>query len=351
MRAEPKERSPKNLMKNTEHEMSAQRPKLNRPFGLGTLILCGCLMGSAAHAQTQNRIVIDKEQGSIFQEPEGFRWTDYGIYDGTPQSPLDPAAIWVEMAHFIQFFPAEDGTPYGIPYSKLRAYESQQVAEGKPPIFVTATYEGKKRPVIFSWSLGLENGKPTLASSQWQYAVNVQDTRFIHFWINHYIQPLLAKNMSSSRPNLTLQLDQGAFLYSLYGVLDDDNRFVSGVTWDSPFPQNQAQFESGIETFFSQVRTALAPNINVIVNVGTQANPSHFPTIFANVPAIFTENLYSWVSGGDSAYNRDAWYQQNFQYFPWMASQNRITLMRAEVPAATPVTYSLRSPFMSCLKG
>jgi Chitobiase/beta-hexosaminidase C-terminal domain len=320
-------------MKNTNSNVPARRPSLNRPFGLAALLVCACLLGSTAYAQTQYRTTIDKEEGGIFQHPEGFPWTDYGIYDGTPQSPMDPAAIWIEMAHFDQFYSAEDNTPYGIPYSKLRAYESQQVAEGKPPIFITATYKGKKRPVYFSWSLSLVNNKPTAASNQWQYAVNVQDTRFIHFWINHYIQPLLTKSENSSRPNMWLQLDECAFIYTLYGVLDDNNNFVSGVTWDSPFPQNQAQFETGIETFFSQVRTALAPNINVIVNVGSQANPSHFPTIFANVPGIFTENLYSWVSS-DAAYNRNAWYQQNFQYFPWMASQNRVTLMRAEIPSS-----------------
>lgn len=337
-------------MRKITSNVQAQCLPLNSSWGIAGLLLCSMLLSPAAQAQTQYRTVIDREQGSIFQHPEGFPWSDYGIFDGTPQSPLDTAAIWIELAHFNQFYPGENNTPYGIPYSQLKAYEAQQVAEGKPAIFVTATYKGKKRPVLFPWTLGLVNNKPTAPSSEWAQAVNVADTRFIHFWINHYIQPVLAKNSSESRPNMWLQLDQGAFLYSLYGVLDDNNNFVSGVTWDSPFPQNQAQYETAIETFFSQVRTVLAPNIHLILNVGSQATPSHFPQIAANVEAAFTENLYSWVTP-DTPYNRNAWYEQNFQYYPWMASQDRVTLMRSEIPSSDPNGLQTSFAIYELLKG
>ena len=305
----------------------------------------------AAFAQQQHRTVIDKELGSMFQQPHGFDYSAYGIFEGSYYSPLDPAAIRVLMAHFQQFAPIEDTEPRGFPYSQLRAYEAQQVAEAKPPIFVTATYAGKSRPVLFSWSLFLKNGKPTAPSDQWQYAVNVQDPRFIHFWTNRYMQPMMAtyQKWPGAGPNLSFHLDQCSFIIDLYGVLDDNNNFVSGVPWDSPFPQNQDEFETAVETFFSQVKR-LAPNLNLIANIGNQAAPSHFPQLFANVGGGMNEDLLGWYPN-PSAYTRDEWYTQTFQYFSWLGSHGRVTNLRAMAPSGDP--NALRTAFVvySLLKG
>jgi hypothetical protein len=302
-------------------------------------------------AQAQYRTVSSIEQGSIFQNPNGQPWTEYGYFDGSPQS-LSHDAIRVLMSNFIQFYPAQDQMAHSFPYSKLRTYESAQIAGGKAPIFVTATYAGKKRPVLFSWSLKLVNNKPTAPSNQWQYVVNVQDQRFIHFWINQYVQPILTQYQASENfgPNLWLHLDQGAFEYSLYGVLDDNNNFVPGVTWDSAFPQSQAAFETAIETFFSQVK-ALAPNVNMIVNIGGQANPSHFPQLFANVTGGMTESMYGWWRPNPSAYSRNLWYTQGYQYFTWLASRNSVTALRSVIPSSDPSGVLLSFVIYSLLEG
>jgi len=303
-----------------------------------------------AFAQQQYRTVVDKEVGSFFQQPNGFPYSVYGIFEGPAQS-LDLAAIRVLYTHFQQFAPAEDTEIRGFPYSQLRAYEAQQVAEGKPPIYVTATYAGKSRPVLFSWSLHLVNGKPTTPSNQWQYAVNVQDPRFIHFWINHYMQPMMGtyQNMPNFGPNLSFQLDQCDFILDLYGVLDDNNNFVAGVPWDSPFPQTQADFETAVETFFSQVKT-LAPNLTLLPNIGSQATPSHFPQLFANVGGGLDEDLLSWYPN-PGAYTRNLWYTQNFQYFPWLGSQGRVGDLRAMVPSGDPNALPTAFIVYSLLKG
>ena len=296
----------------------------------------------------QYRTVIDKEVGSIFQNPNGFPGSVYGFFDGSAQS-LDPAALRGIFTHLDKFDPDEDTYARGFPYAALRAYEAEQVKEGKAPIFVTATYAGKSRPVVFSWSLGtLVNGKPTASPDLWQYAVNTQDPRFIHFYINHYIQPMIATYQvwPNVGPDLWFHADQCAFFYTLFGVLDDNNNFIPGVTWDQPFPQNQAEYETAIETLFSQVKT-LAPNINIITNLGSQFNPSHFPQLFANVGGAIQEDLHSWRPNPDSA-TRAALYTNFFQYLPWMASQGRVGLTRALIPTSDPeglfnsfVVYSL----------
>jgi len=325
------------------------KPNLPRP-SLIVLLAIGMTVGSPllpfAFAQ-QYRTIIDKEVGSIYQNPSGFPWSAYGAFDGSPQS-LDPDAIRVLIAHFDKFYPAEDNVVRGFPYSALKLYEAQEVTAGRPPIFVTATYAGKSRPVLFSWSLALVNGVPTAPQLDWQYAVNVQDQRFIHFWINHYIQPMMAtyQEWLGFGPNLWFQLDQCAFEYSLFGVLDDNNNFVAGVPWDPPFPQNQAEYETGIETFFSQVK-ALAPDILVMPNIGSMADPSQFPNLFANVPGAMFEDLYSWHTSPTS-YIRNLWYTQNFSYFPWLGSQGGVVNLRALIPSSDPnalltsfVVYSL----------
>ena len=313
-------------------------------------LFCVALLPSAV-AQQQYRTVIDKELGSMFQQAAGFPYSEYGIIQNSYTNPLDPAAIRVLMAHFQHFAPAEDTQVRGFPYSALRAYEVQQLTEGKPRIFATATYAGKSRPVLFSWSLALRNGRPTTSPAQWEYAVNVQDPRFIHFWINHYMQPMMAtyQKWPMAGPNLAFHLDQCTFLLSLYGVLDDNNNFIAGVPWDAPFPQNQAAFESAIQTFFTQVKT-LAPNLVNLPNIGSISNPSHFPQLYANVAGALTENLLGWYPH-PGAFVRNQWYTGNFQYFSWLASQSRIMNLRALVPSGDPNALPTAFVVYSLLKG
>jgi hypothetical protein len=312
-------------------------------------LLAILLVDSSARARY--RTIIDKEAGSIFQLPSsGISWSTYGAVDGSPQS-LDPAAIRILYSKFDKFAPSEDTEIRGFPYSALRTYESQEVAAGKAPIFVTSTYLGKERPVLFSWSLGLVNGKPTTSSSNWQYAVNVGDSRFIHFWINHYVQPMMQQyqGLAPFGPNLWFQLDEAAFNLHLFGVLDDNNNFIAGVPWDSPFPQSEADYESGIETFFNQVK-ALAPDILTMPNIGSMATPSNFPNMFASIPGGLSENIMSWYPN-PSAYMRNTWYTQAFSYFSWLGSQGRTVILRPLILTNDPNALPTAFVVYSLLKG
>jgi Chitobiase/beta-hexosaminidase C-terminal domain len=300
-------------------------------------------------AQAQTRTVIDKEVGSIFQTPDGFPYSDYGAYVGSaPTGSLDPSALVVVYARFDKFSSSDTTMVRGFPYSTLRSYEAAQIAAGKPPIFITATYEGKSRPVYFSWSLGLVNGVPTTPSSEWQYAVNVQDTRFVNFWINRYVRPILWQP-SYSVQHVWFELDECSFNWDLFGVLDDTNHFVAGVTWDSAFPQNASEYTSGVASFFNQVHQ-LAPDIKTMPNIGSMSIPTEFQTVFANIPGGLTEDIYGWHAS-PTAYTRNAWYQQNFNYFSWMGAQGKVAILRAALPSGD--SSALLNSFVvySLLKG
>lgn len=311
------------------------------------ILIAGLLPLVSAHGQ--NRTVIDKNAGSMFQKPSGFSYSEYGIYEGAyPPGALDPNALQVLYAKMNQFSPSDATAVRGFPYSQLKTYEAQQVAAGKAPIFVTATYQGKSRPVVFSWSLGLVNGVATAPSQNWQYAVNVGDSRYVHFWVNNYARAVLGKALYNT-PNLWFQLDECAFDYDIFGVLDDNNKFITGVTWDQPFAQSADEYLDSVASFFNQVRQ-MAPDINVMPNIGTTTDPTQFPSIFANVGGAMHENLYSWHSNS-SAYIRNLWYTQDFALFSWMASKNRVVLMRALLPSGD--SNALTSSFVvySLLKG
>ncbi|HEY7617303.1 MAG TPA: chitobiase/beta-hexosaminidase C-terminal domain-containing protein, partial [Terriglobales bacterium] len=290
--------------------------------------ILGCL--SVANANAQYRTVIDKEVGSLYQKPNGFSYSVYGAYVGSPAGTLDPDAIHVIMARADKFSPNDETSTKGFPYSALRQYEAKEVAAGRAPFFITATYAGKKRPVLFSWSLKLKNNVPTAPSSMWEYAVNAQDPRFIKFWVSRFIKGILWQP-NYSRPNVWFQLDQSAFNWGLYGVLDDSNHFVAGVPWDAPFPRTPDAYFASVANFFSQLKS-IAPDVKTMPNIGTMSDPSKFTTVFANVPGVIHEDIYGW-HGRLTAYTRNSWYQQNFTFFPWLAAQNRVSIFRGLIPS------------------
>jgi Fn3 associated len=322
-------------------ELSLVKSKI---IGLALLLLFPFISSRA-----QYRTVIDKEVGAVFQTPGGFSYGEYGAFIGSaPTGSLDPSALSVLYARFDVFSTSDNTMVRGFPYSALRTYESQQVAAGKAPIFITATYAGKVRPVYFSWSLGLVNGVPTAPSSAWQYAVNVQDPRYVNFWINNYLRPIVWK-VSYAVPNVWFELDECAFNFGLYGVLDDTNHFVAGVTWDSPFPQTGTAYLNSVGSFFSQLK-ALAPDIKTMPNVGTMSDPTQFQPIFANVPGALAENIYSWHASPTS-YTRNAWYQQTYSQFSWFGAQGKVGILRAVLPTGDSNALLTSFVVYSLLKG
>lgn len=283
----------------------------------------------ALPAQAQ-RTVTPNEHGSIFRFPVGGTggdWSVFGAYVGTPHydfyARMAPDALKIRHGRFHQFCLNDDTTHADFPYSELKAFEAREVAAGRAPIFITAQYKGKTRPVYFTWSLGIVNGRPTKPAAEWRQAVHVTDDRFLRFWID-YVK-------SWQKPDQLNQwqgVDEGAFMYSLYGVIDDDGNYVTGVRWDRPFAQNNEQFLRSIRTFFERLHT-LAPEIKVICNMASIEDWSRFPYIYAYIDGVMQEDIHPRVFI-NAGYNRLKMYNV-YNSLQWMATQNRVGLLRSSV--------------------
>ncbi len=277
------------------------------------------------------RTVMNTEYGSIFAAPNGFPYSDFGAYIGAGRysTNLNPDAIKGHYSHFNHFGPAD--AALGFPYAALRAYEASEVRARRPPIFVTATYQGKKRPVMFMTYLKLNgSGHPTAPQSQWVYAVNTGDSRFINWWINNYARPVVLNPMAHLG-NAWVYLDGCTFLYSAYGVLDNSGRFVGGVPWDSPFPSNANTYMNSIATFFNTLKK-IAPDIKVLTDTGSMSDPTQFSKVYASVPGMLDENVYEWHSG-PTAYTLNKWVTTIFPWYSWAGAQGRVGIMGAFLPS------------------
>jgi len=282
----------------------------------------------------QLRTVYDSELGALFSDPNTFTYADLGArvgsaHDITQFSQMNPGALKVSQSRFHVLKPSDDTTWNWFPYSALRTYDAQQVAAGHAPIFVTATYAGKKRPVLWSWSLSLVNNVPTTPTSEWRYAVNVQDDRYIRFWLNRYVRPILLNGLTGFQ-NLWIGLDECAFNPDLYGVLDDSNHFVAGVVWDSPFPQTEDQYMASVNTFFARVKQ-LAPDVNLMPNSGSPRTWSKFQTAYASAPGIMTEEIYFPTS--TAFYARDKIFDQ-YTAYSWGSSTGKAMVFRSDLSAS-----------------
>jgi hypothetical protein len=259
--------------------------------GLACLVLAAPLTPATSHAQTTRDQI-----GAVFAYPYGVSWTDLGAYVGPPKSldffNMTPQSTKVIHTRFHVFRETDQTQWAWFPYSALRAYEASEIAAGRPPIFVTAFYQGKSRPVVWNWSLGLQgsdSGRPKTASSNWEYAVNVADDRFINFWINNYIRSIILSGYGSLQ-NVWIGLDECAFIPALYGVIDDSGNFISGVKWDAPFAQNASQYYQSINRFFTRVRQ-LAPSLKLMPNSGGLADWSQFSNTFGAAQGLLVEEL------------------------------------------------------------
>jgi len=283
-----------------------------------------------ATADTSQRTVMGTEFGSIFAKPNGCPYSDFGVYIGASyySSNLNPDAIKAKYSQFHIFAPTDSGI--GFPYTALRQYDAQQVAAGKPSVFVTATYQGKRRPVMYFRSLGLSGNRPTTSPQSWKYVVNVRDPRFINFWITKYARPVVVEPMAHLGSPY-VYVDGVTVLYSAYGVLDNSNHFVPGVKWDEPYPQSGNDFQAAMATFFAAV-TQQAPDIKILVDTGALSDSGGYQTLYANVTGMLTENVYGWAPNPDT-YVVNQWYSTIFPWFAWAGATGKVNVMGAFLPS------------------
>jgi hypothetical protein len=251
---------------------------------------------------TAQRTVIDNERGFIYVEPYDGDWSKIGAYIGLAHydtfAAMNSQAIKGIHGRFQHFHTEDEQGGYAyFPYTEFRKYEQYEWQRRRPPLWITATYKGKKRPIIFKWFWEEDKIKAQ--------AVNIGDERYIKFFIKNYVRQQLQKN---NYHNLWVGLDSCAFDYQLYGVLDDKGNYVENVTWDKPFPQNNQEFLQAVKHFFKAIKQS-APDIKIICNEGSLADESQYNEVFANTDGAIIERFLGELYDSDNDYTRTKIYR------------------------------------------
>ncbi|MFM6180943.1 MAG: FN3 associated domain-containing protein [Dolichospermum sp.] len=244
------------------------------------------------------RKVINNERGFYYVFPYNDQWSKVGAYIGLAHydsfEAMNKEAIRGIQGRF-QHFHSQDENKYAyFPYAELKEYETDELNQNHPPLWITAKYKNQKKPVIFEW-----------LSKEKAQGVNFADERYINFFIKKYVRNKLQKN---SYQNIWLGLDNCAFNYNLYGVFDEKNNFINNVKWEKPFPQNNQEFLQSVKHFFKRIK-GIAPDIKIICNEGSIADETQYNQIFANTDGVILEDFLGEIYNQDGNYARDKIYQ------------------------------------------
>jgi len=275
------------------------------------LLLLFCLFPRPVLA---TRTVTQYERALVWASPYNGDYSEIGAFLGVVGSsafsklPADAIKMPHALCQHIQRLDNSNLQGH-FPYSKLKAYNDAEVKAGRDPIFVTATYQGKERPVVFTiWSDHSENER--------MYAVNAADERYIDFYINEFLKKIVFPG-ASSVSGKWIHCDTGMFSYGYYGVFNDAGNYVSGVKWDEPFPQNQQEFQTMIKTFFKRIKEK--SGINIMVNRGGIPT-EYMEYIWSEIPGSLHERSFDYEK--TSTYDRDKWYEK-FQFWEMMRRDNK----------------------------
>lgn len=266
---------------------------------------------------------------------------DYGQYYGylddaslvgaaalNPHDPyfgrMRPDSVKAPHGHFQHVAPADPGDDF--PYSEFKDYEAKEMAAGKPPLLVTATFAGKKRPVLFSWTLELGASlRPTAAPAQWAQAVNLRDDRYIRFFIDKYVRGRLWR---PAYTNYWVIVDNCSLRYHLYGVLDDDGVFHPGIAWDPPFAATEREFLDS-KVYFLERLKQLAPDLRIMGNEGSLGDESDYPRIWAGFDGSVREDINVGFRGDARSRHEVFTFCRRYQY---LAGAGKLAILRALLP-------------------
>jgi hypothetical protein len=133
------------------------------------------------------RKVINNERGFYYVFPYNDEWSKVGAYIGLAHydsfEAMNQEAIRGIQGRF-QHFHSQDENKYAyFPYAELKEYETDELNQNHPPLWVTAKYKNQKKPVIFEW-----------LSKEKAQGVNFADERYINFFVKKYVRNKLQKN-------------------------------------------------------------------------------------------------------------------------------------------------------------
>ncbi len=259
-----------------------------------------------APAQTvgrASRTVIDTERGGYFTYPWGDQWSRYGAEFGRTNFLFDemPGRAPKGLHGRLQHFAAVDNPPNGFayfPWTEFLAYNADEVARGRPSMVMTATYQGTKRPLFFSYGAF----DPSLPFQ----GLHVRDERFIKFWIKNYARTILSEPY---RQGWWIGADNSTFRSNLYGVLDDSGAFIQNVPWDAPYPQSDTEWIDAVLFMLGKVKE-WAPDVRIACNdIGLNDDQDHRQADFNQVVDGVIREDFWYLDGGGSDWYRNAFYQ------------------------------------------
>jgi hypothetical protein len=300
-------------------------------------------MAGIAPAQTvgrAGRAVFDTERGGYFTYPWGDQWSRYGAEFGRTNFVFDqmPARAPKGLHGRLQHFAAVDNPPNGFayfPWTQFLAYNADEVARGRPSMVMTATYQGTKRPLYFSYG----SFDPSIPFQ----GLHVRDDRFIKFWIKNYALAILSEPYLQGR---WVGADNSTFRYDLYGVLDNSGAYIQNIPWDAPYPQNDTQWVDAVLYMLGRVK-AWAPNIRIACNdIGLNDAQAHRQADFNQVVSGVIREDFWYLAGGGSD-----WYRHSF-YQSLTRDINRAAAGLMEVlncPMSATDSTLLRRSWMACL--
>jgi hypothetical protein len=251
--------------------------------------------------------------GISLNDPHSFHW---------PQMSEASVKVSHGLVHLIRPG-SESQWPY-FPYAAFTAYEQAEVVAGRAPLRLTASYQGRSRPVYFNWSLGfpLPGQTPRVTDqSAWEQAVNIADDRYITWLVQNYVDPVMLQqyftpdgqptNVDAPYPNEWLGMDAIAINYHLFGVLDDAGNWVpmdAGPVMDSPFPNGSVAFHAMYQQFFRRLHE-IRSGLRFMVNPGSPDDWAYFAQDFADVDGLLVEDVFGAAgrAGADRALLLDQW--------------------------------------------
>jgi hypothetical protein len=255
-------------------------------------------------------ILLPNDRGSLFANVADDEMASLGIALDTPNSAgwprMSPASVKVSHGLVTLIRPSGEHQWPWFPYTAFVDYEAQEIAAGRPPLRLTATYAGKSRPVYWYWSLGFpEPGEPPKVTdrSAWEQGVNIGDDRYVRWLVDNYIEPVIFRqyyaadgrraDVDGPYPNQWLGMDEVAINYQLYGVLDDRGHWVpmtAGPVMDPPFPTGSAELHEMYQRFFEGLHE-VRPGIRIMANVGSPDDWTMFHRDLADVDGLAIEDI------------------------------------------------------------
>jgi len=289
------------------------------------------------------RSVTPLEYGQVYGNPPDINQT--GALVQTPHNGYFPimaeTSIKVPQGHFQHFAPTRPDDDF--PYEALQQIEAHQIAAGGPPIFVTATYAGKSRPVYFSLHMQLNsNNRPTTDRSWWSRAVNLRDEAFIRFFANSYVRKRMFQPPAL---NYWLGVDNCIFFLEAYGVLDDSGVFHAVTHFDPPFAQSNPEFLDSIIYFLARLKT-IAPDIHIMGNEGDMWDESMFPKVWSGFDGTMREDIL--VGFLPDSGSRNTLHKEYTRY-QWEGSARKVAILQALIPKDSTFRDKLRTAYMEYL--